>query len=394
MDRSSILEFSVEKGIPVMKFHRLLAVLMVTSLFFGLLAGCGTSQEVSESIMSVPESESWAELELPEASQPPETETVMPELDIDAVVEEDGEDVTDEYKNVVLGTWDNEKKTYTYEFKSNENLVITQKSSGASETYTYWFMDVSGQVRLYSYANGQEEATAYSFTISGSNMTLYDITTGNAVELLTRQAVVAATATPAPTAASAPTVPPTPTPSPSTEPSPSPSMELPQEPSPSVEPEPSPSPAVELPDYVTAALPTVECVLDVLLDGKAYDAADPEGFWNIMARYLSLSHESDDDEYITVSEGRVLNFAQQVFPNFTEITQIPACPEGSGLVEYLPGDNELENQYHILWGAAGGHEMEVLSYQDGTLLVQLDGVNTFGVVVNEDGTVASAGPVA
>lgn len=179
-----------------MKLRRLLLSMMVVLMCF--VAGCGTSQEDSQSLLSIPEDESWAELELPTPSVRPETETVLPELEKEDKLEQDGKDVTDDYKNTFLGVWDNESKTKTYEFKSNENLIVGTVATGEVYTYTYWFVEVSSQPRLCIYANGQEEALSYSFTLSGSNMTLYDLTTGNAVEFLSRQPVVQSTPTPTP----------------------------------------------------------------------------------------------------------------------------------------------------------------------------------------------------
>lgn len=395
-----------------MKLRPLLLSMMVALMCF--VAGCGTSQEESQSLLSIPEDESWVELELPTPSVRPETETVLPELDKEDKLEQDGKDVTDDYKNTFLGVWDNESKTKTYEFKSNENLIVGTVATGEVYTYTYWFVEVSGQPRLCIYANGQEEALSYSFTLSGSNMTLYDLTTGNAVEFLTRQPVVqstptptpkpttkvtaaptaAPTATPAPSQTAAPSPSPTvvPSPSPTAEPSPSPTVEPSASPSPapspspSVVPSPSPSPAVTLPDFAANALPGVECVLDVVSAGKSFDAANPDAFWSILARYMSLKKPSDDEGYITVSPEDVVGYAKKIFPEFTDESQIPACPEGSKLVEQVTEDEEVS--YRVLWGATSGHEVEVVGYENQMLTILLDGTDKYNVLLNEDGTIS------
>ncbi len=105
--------------------------------------------------------------------------------------------MTDDYKNSFVGTWDDADGFDIYEFKSNENLVIT--TGKEVTTYTYWIEDNGKQVLLYIFANGDEEATTYSFTLSGSNLTLYDTVTGNAVkQLIKRVSISAPTATAAP----------------------------------------------------------------------------------------------------------------------------------------------------------------------------------------------------
>lgn len=374
----------IKERITTMKFHRWGAAMLSVFLCLGLLSGCGTSQEDSASLLSIPEDESWAELTPPTTSQRPETETVLPELTLPDT-EKDGDDVTSDYKGSVLGTWDNDKNTLTYEFKSNENLIITT-SSGNATSYTYWFLDNDGQIRLCIYENGQEEATSYGFTLNGSNLTLYDLT-GNAVELLTRRATV--TPTPAAAATARPTTVPSavpsavPSPSPTVVPSPTPSVEPSPSPSP-VEPSPSPSPEIQLPGYVSGSLSGVECVLDVMLDGKPFDAANSDAFWNILARYMSLFKSSNEDGYFTASQEEVEAYAGKIFPSFSEI---PSCPEGTTLVEQRSEEDVIS--YRVLWGATSGHEVEVLAYAEDVLTVQLDDTHTFYVTINGDGTIAA-----
>ncbi len=380
-----------------MKRLHLLAILLTLIL---LLGACGTIEEESESLMSVPEDESWEDLTPDQPSQTPETDTILPELDVDT---SEGEKiVTGDYMGSVLGTWDNERKTHTYEFKSNENLVVTKNSSGASTNYTYWFREVAGQVQLCIFENGQEEATAYSFTLKSSTLTLYDIQTGDALEQLTRRVETTptpkpsqvVTQAPAPSAvpSTAPSAEPTPSAVPSAVPSPEPSPVPSAVPSmePSAEPTPSPSPAVEVPAHVSANMHKVECVLAVVDEGKAYNAADSGSFWSIMARYCSLSYESDDEGYLTLSGTQIMELALQVFP---DVAALPDPPAGN-LVQLLPAEDGDEPRYKLLWGAAWGHESELISYENGTLTIRLDGASTYAVVVNEDGTIASAAAVA
>lgn len=386
-----------------MKYHRLMLLLIGILL----LAGCGTSQEVSDSLMSVPEDTSWADLTVPETSPRPETGTVLPELDAQVRNDAEGEDVTADYKDSVVGIWDNDKRTKSYEFKSNENLVITAGSK--SVTYTYWFVQVNNQPRLCIYENGQEDAETYSFTLKNTNMTLYNPSTGDAVEQLTRRVVVSATPTPAPapttavTAAPAPTAEPAPTvtTAPSEAPAPSPTPETPAKPSivpavspsptivpvPTGEPSPSPSPVVELPSHVYSAMPRIECVVDVIMDGTGMDVTNPDSFWCILAHYMSLHIGSDDTNHFTVSQDTVVSYAAQIFPGFTDVSQIPACPSDTALVTQV--DGETGTEYRVLWGAAKEHTVEVKAYEDGVLTILVDDGSTFRVTVNEDGTIAS-----
>lgn len=377
-----------------MKFTRLAALTTAGVLCVGLLAGCGTSH-MSES-ESLPESVDSGWEQLNTATPTPKTDTVMPELDQKDKNLNGGTDVTDDYKNSFVGTWDESDGFDIYEFKSNENLVIT--TGKEVTTYTYWFEDNGKQVLLYIYANGDEEATTYSFTLSGSNLTLYDTVTGNAVkQLIKRVSISAPTATPAPastkapsatkapTPTAAPTQAPTPSTAPSAEPSPSPEPSPSAEPSPS--PEPSPGPTPELPEKVKNALPVVECALDVVMDGTKFDATNGKSFWNVMARYLSRSNSSDDDGTFTVTKDQVLNAAKSVFSG---ITELPDVPENSSVVTLVPSEEEgSEDQYQLLWGATGGHDLEVTAYEDGVMTVLVDGDKTYQVTLDDSGAIVS-----
>ena len=371
-----------------MKFYRLAALTTAGVLCFGLLAGCGTSHMSESELESV--DSSWQQLSTPTSTPTPKAETVMPELEQKDKLQDGGTDVTKDYKNSFVGTWDDADGFDIYEFKSNENLVITTGKEVAN--YTYWLEDNGKQVLLYIFENGQEEAETYSFTLSGGNLTLYDTVSGNAVKQLVKRVNIAApTATPKPTAAPAtqapaPTAAPTqaPSPSPSTAPSPSPS------PTPSMEPSPSPSPTPdpELPETVKKALPAVECALDVVMDGTGFDGTDGNSFWNVMARYLSRTNGSGEDGTFTVTGDQVLTAAKSVFSGLTEL---PDVPENSGVVTLVPSEEEGgEDQYQLLWGATGGHDLEVLDY-DGVseMEVQVDGSKTYQITLDDSGAIVS-----
>lgn len=371
-----------------MKLSRLAALTTAGVLCFGLLAGCGTSHMSESELESV--DSSWQQLSTPTSAPTPKAETVMPELEQEEKLQDGGTDVTKDYKNSFVGTWDDADGFDIYEFKSNENLVITTGKEVAN--YTYWLEDNGKQVLLYIFENGQEEAETYSFTLSGSNLTLYDTVSGNAVKQLVKRVNIAAptaTATPKPTAAPATQAPaPTPTqapsPSPTQAPSPSPS------PTPSTEPSPSPSPTPdpELPETVKKALPAVECALDVVMDGTSFDGAEGESFWNVMARYLSRTNGSGEDGTFTVTGDQVLTAAKSVFSG---ITELPDLPENSGIVTLVPSEEEGgENQYQLLWGATGGHDLEVLDY-DGVseMEVQVDGSKTYQITLDDSGAIVS-----
>lgn len=375
-----------------MKHLRLAAGITAGVLCFGLLAGCGTSH-MSES-ESLPESVDSGWEQLNTATPTPKTDTVMPELDQKDKNLDGGTDVTDDYKNSFVGTWDDADGFDIYEFKSNENLVIT--TGKEVTTYTYWIEDNGKQVLLYIFANGDEEATTYSFTLSGSNLTLYDTVTGNAVkQLIKRVSISAPTATAAPTKTptatktpaptTAPTQAPSPSAAPSTAPAPSPEPSPSEEPSPG--PEPSPSPTPELPDAVKKALPAVECALDVVMDGTKFDATNGKSFWNVMARYLSRSNSSDDDGTFTVTKDQVLDAAKSVF---SDITELPDVPENSSVVTLVPSEEEGdEDQYQLLWGATGGHDLELTAYEDGVMTVLVDGDKTYQVTLDDNDAIVS-----
>ncbi len=370
-----------------MKFYRLAALTTAGVLCFGLLAGCGTSHMSESELESV--DSSWQQLSTPTSTPTPKAETVMPELE-QKDKQDGGTDVTKDYKNSFVGTWDDADGFDIYEFKSNENLVITTGKEVAN--YTYWLEDNGKQVLLYIFENGQEEAETYSFTLSGSNLTLYDTVSGNAVkQLIKRVNIAAPTATPKPTAAPAtqapvPTATPTQAPSPSPSVAPSPS----HSPTPSMEPSPSPSPTPdpELPETLKKALPAVECALDVVMDGTGFDGADGKAFWNVMARYLSRTNGSGEDGTFTVTKDQVLTAAKSVFSGLTEL---PDVPENSGVVTLVPSEEEGgEDQYQLLWGATGGHDLEVLDY-DGVseMEVQVDGSKTYQITLDDSGAIVS-----
>ena len=374
-----------------MKCYRLAALTTAGVLCIGLLAGCGTSHMSESEIESV--DSSWQELTSPTPT--PKAETVMPELEKDQL-QDGGTDVTKEYKNSFVGTWDDADGSDVYEFKSNENLVITTGKENAN--YTYWLEDNGKQVLLYIFENGQDEAYTYSFTLSGGNLTLYDTTTGNAVKQLVKRVKIAAptaTATPKPTAASSTKAPSTtttptqaPSPSPTLAPSPSPSPS--PSPTPSLEPSPSPSPTPEpeLPETVKKSLPAVECALDVVLDGTSFDGTEGKSFWNVMARYLSRTNGSGEDGTFTVTKDQVLTAAKSVFSG---IKELPDLPENSGVVTLVPSEEEGgEDQYQLLWGAAGGHDLEVLDYDGVSVMeVQVDGDKTYQITLDDSGAIVS-----
>ena len=372
-----------------MKFNRLAALTTAGVLCFGLLAGCGTSHMSDSEIESV--DSSW---QLSTPSPTPKTETVMPELEQKDKTQNGGTDVTNDYKNSFVGTWDEADGFDVYEFKSNENLVITTGKEVVN--YTYWIEDNGKQVLLYIFKNGQDEAETYSFTLSGSNLTLYDTVSGSAVKQLVKRVSIAAptaTATPKPTAAPATKAPaatatpiPTqaPSPTPSQAPSPSPSPTPTAEPSPSLSAEPEP----ELPETVKKALPAVECALDVVMDGTSFDGAEGKSFWSVMARYLSRTNGSGDDGTFTVTRDQVLTAAKSVFAG---ITELPDVPEDSGVVTLVPSEEEGgEDQYQLLWGATGGHDLEVLDYDGVSVMeVQVDGSKTYQITLDDSGAIVS-----
>lgn len=364
-----------------------LFMLCTATLCVALLAGCGTSTGPSAE-ESIPEAGSWMEFDLSPSPEHPSPDTVLPKLDLPQSSYEDGTDVTEEYESLFWGIWDSEDGARTYEFRGNDNLIVTD-SSGNTYTYTYWVTDTGKQVHLCIFQNGQETATAYSFTQKGNNLTLYDTSTGNAVELLIRRVTVQETTTPAPTktpsysATPAPTsTPAAPSPSPSPEPSPDPSTEPSPwpspSPSPSIEPSPSPSPEPDLPAEVQAAVPAIECALDVIRSGGSFSSSDGSSFWSIMARYAARSGYPTEDGYVVLTPDEMLSCAAQVFAEFDTL---PEIPEGSTLVIHDLADEEAgtEEQYRLLQGQLGNIDIATMEYDgNGTLLVAIrDDGNAF-----------------
>lgn len=156
------------------------------------------------------------------------------------------------------------------------------------------------------------------------------------------------------------------------------------EPSPS----PSPTPEPELPEKVKKSLPAVECALDVVMDGTSFDGSEGKSFWNVMARYLSRTNGSGEDGTFTVTREQVLTAAKSVFSGLTEL---PELPENSSIVTLVPSEEEGgEDQYQLLWGATGGHDLEVLDYDGVSVMeVQVDGNKTYQITLDDSGAIVS-----
>ena len=107
-----------------------------------------------------------------------------------------------------------------------------------------------------------------------------------------------------------------------------------------------------------------------------------------MARYLSRTNGSGEDGTFTVTKDQVLTAAKSVFSG---IAELPDLPENSGVVTLVPSEEEGgEDQYQLLWGATGGHDLEVLDY-DGVseMEVQVDGSKTYQITLDDSGAIVS-----
>jgi hypothetical protein len=254
-------------------------------------------------------------------------------------------------------------------------------------------LDRNGQVELNIFENGAQEAERYSFSKSGSNLTLYDVLSGNAVESLTKRVEETEETTTPTQETTAPTVAPTPAAAPTTEPSAEPTVEPTTAPSTA----PSTAPVVEevpvvvpeeiqLPQSIYNSLSAVECVLDVVLDGTAFDGEDPDSFWNTMARYLSRSMDSDEDGTFTVSTAQVSTAAREIFSG---LSTVPDCPQSGDIAALETGEDGTET-YRLHWGATGGHDLEVTAYDGGdTIEVTADGGIVYAVRLDSSGAVIS-----
>lgn len=372
----------------------------ILALLLGLtlLAGCGSSQPVSSLEESSFGSEEWADLMTPTPSQDPspipDKGTPPPEEDNE---DDLGTEVTDEYKSLFLGSWDNDAGTMVYEFKANENLTITS-SGGTSTTFTYWFMEVAEQVRLNIFENGAEDAIEYSFTIAGTNITLYDILSGNAVEVLHRRPetspepsvvpTVEPSATPTPTPVSTPT--PAPSQAPESTPVPSEVPETVPEVSPQVTEDPLDRPPVvddgtvdvELPNVAMEAMAAIECVMDVMGSGESFDLSAPDFFWKVMARYISRMEGEglSEGDTMTVSAETVEGYAREVFADYTTL---PDLPSDTSLV------NLTDGSYQIRFGE-GGSMLDIQGYNEekGALIAGYNGT-VYDISINSSSAILS-----
>ena len=358
-----------------------------------LLAGCGTSQPLSSSEESYFGSEEWADLMTPTPSQEPsptpDKETPPPDDNEDDL----GTEVTDDYKHLFLGIWDNDKGNMVYEFKANENLIITA-SGGTETTFTYWFMEVGGQVRLNIFENGADDSIEYTFTIAGTSITLYDVKSGSAVEVLHRRPEVSPEPSLAPTVAPSATPAPTPIPSqaPTAAPSPIPS-EVPEavpEVSPQVTEDPLDRPPVvddgtvdvELPNVAMEAMSAIECVMDVMGSGESFDLSSPNFFWKVMARYISRIEGQglSEGDTMYVSPQAVEDYAREVFADFNSLPDLPA---DTGLV------NLTDGSYLIRFGE-GGSMLDIQGYNEekGALIAGYNGT-VYDISINSHSAILS-----
>lgn len=345
-----------------MKVQRIAALTVSAAVCLSLLTACGTSH-LSDVESEQNPSEDWTA----EISTVTTAQTIPPEVSPSPSA--GGIDVTAQYQDQFVGLWKNEAEQETWHFRETGALVITEQSSEEPpESCSYWIEEDGGEPLLYIFENGDEDADTYTFAFSGGNLTLYDPVTGEAEESLTWWKEVEETPTPAPEQTAAPTqaaqaspIPteaPTQAPQPSTVPTEAPTQtpETPPEPTTEIE-----LPAdIDLPTEVNDALPAVECALDAVLDGIAFDPAGTESFWAVMGRYLSRLSNSDDDGFFTVSEDRVSEAAKTLFADFDGT--IPDPSGSKGLAE------KTDQGYHLLWGVTGGHSMEVTSYDGGDVM--------------------------
>ncbi len=375
-----------------MKHSRIPALLLAAVWSITLFSACGTSKTATVTDSDL-EEVSWAELTIsPSPSEEEITaDTVIPTLE-DVTTTTDSTDVTSAYKGSFLGTWDNEDNTLTYEFLSNENLNITD-TSGNTTSYTYWFTEVGSQVQLNIFENGQSAAQAYSFTLNGSNLTLYNVDSGSAVELLVRRSVSESEAATTATAAAAATTENTATTttevtettvSPSA--SPSASATVSASPSPSAETSATPSEtAASISTAAQAALPALECAIDYLRSGGSFSSTSSTDFWQIMARYVAIGSYSSDGDYYILTEAELLSAAGEVFAGLTDI---PECLTGSDLVSY---DQDTQS-YRLLQGELSGIDIIAAEEnEDGTLTVSVsDDGNAYDytVVLSENAIVS------
>jgi hypothetical protein len=143
---------------------------------------------------------------------------------------------------------------------------------------------------------------------------------------------------------------------------------------------------IQLPQSIYDSLSAVECVLDVVLDGTAFDGENPDSFWNTMARYLSRSMDSGEDGTFTVSTAQVSTAAREIFSG---LSTVPDCPQSGDIAVLETGEDGTET-YRLHWGATGGHDLEVTAY-DGvdTIEVTADGGIVYAVRLDSSGAVIS-----
>ena len=385
-------------GDVIMYQYRIASFCLALTIFLSLLTGCGTSQPLVPSNDDSNLDSSWVDLtprETPPLESAPSVTTPSLDLPGDNVVRNEN-DVTADYIDSFVGTWDNADKSRVYVFQKNENLIVT--SEGMDDTYTYWFETVGTQTQLKIYQNGAAAEISYTFTKDSTNLTLYSTETGSIAESLTKRielpspspkATVKPTATAAPT--TAPTVVPTAAPSaiPSTVPTEAPAPTVPPTEAPQIEVPPIPTPIVtiELNSTEWKAMPAVCCALEAMLTGATFSPSDSSSFWGIMVRYLAPS-VLDSDGTFTISESRIRSAAKEVFASFTDGSSIPACPAGTDLVTMETGADGTVS-YIAKWGADADILPEISGRSEaGNILLTSSGT-TYEVVLSDSGAIVS-----
>ncbi len=352
-----------------------------------LFSACGTSH-MSDSISA---SNSDMDVWTAEVSTMTTAETTTEPSPQLPAPSQGSQDVTEQYEEQFVGSWLDDDRDEIWTFKARGSLIVTDRDSdGDTDSYTWWIEDDGKQVLLFLFENGDDDADKYSFTFSGENLTLYDTISGSAEEMLSRISEATEPPAPDPTYTEQEAAKENGTdPDVSNSPAPTAAVST-AAPAPAAPVSPEPTMEIEVASDVTLtrdineALPMVECALDAVLDGVAFDPADAKSFWSIMARYLSRYSDSDADGYFTVSEERVRDTAEDLFAGFDDDrTEIPDCSESDGLAQKVGGG------YQIRWGVTGGHDMEVVSFDGREIMeVQADGA-LYEVKMDEDGEIIS-----
>ncbi len=162
-----------------MKYGKRITALTLTLMMALALSGCGGDQNgsgKSETSGAVSTSGTQAEASLAEPTAPAASAS-----------QGEGTDVTADYQDQLMGTYDDDYGA-RYSFNKGGKLIVLEKVDDKTETTEgeWWVWKEQEAVYLYTSLRGTAHPSRYTFEVAENGvLSLYDDTTGELSNLLT-----------------------------------------------------------------------------------------------------------------------------------------------------------------------------------------------------------------